>query len=67
MLKFMERASAFIIEEGGLTSHGAILGINLEKPTVVGAHNATKLLKDGDIITVDSSTGQIYKGEVRIM
>lgn len=67
MLKFMERASAFIIEQGGLTSHGAIVGINLEKPTIVGAHNATKLLNDGDIITIDSSTGQVYKGEARIL
>lgn len=67
MVKFMERASAFIIEQGGLTSHGAIVGLNLEKPTIVGAHNATKLLRDGDIVTVDSSTGQVYKGEARIL
>ncbi len=67
MVKFMERASAFIIEQGGLTSHGAIVGLNLEKPTIVGAYNATKLLKDGDIVTVDSSTGQVYKGEARVL
>lgn len=67
MVKFMERASAFIIEQGGLTSHGAIVGLNLEKPTIVGAFNATNVLKDGDIVTVDSSTGQVYKGQARVL
>ncbi|HLS52762.1 MAG TPA: PEP-utilizing enzyme, partial [Tissierellaceae bacterium] len=67
MVNFMERASAIITEHGGLTSHGAIVGLNLNKPTIVGAENATNILKDGDIITVDSSTGQIYKGEARVL
>lgn len=67
MVRFMERASAIITEEGGLTSHGAIVGLNLEKPTIVGAKDATVILKDGDIITVDSSTGQIYKGQAKVI
>ena len=67
MVKFMERASAIITEHGGITSHAAIVGLNLEIPTIVGAEDATKILKDGDIITVDSLTGQIYKGEARII
>ncbi|MBC8589688.1 pyruvate kinase [Wansuia hejianensis] len=67
MVSFMEKASAIITEHGGLTSHGAIVGLNLGKPTIVGAENATTILKDGDIITVDSSSGQIYKGEARVI
>lgn len=67
MVKFMERAGAIVTEHGGLTSHGAIVGLNLDKPTIVGAHDATIILKDGDIVTVDSATGQIYKGEARVM
>lgn len=67
MIKFMERAGAIITENGGLTSHGAIVGLNLDKPTIVGAHDATTILRDGDIVTVDSATGQIYKGEARVM
>ena len=67
MVKFMERAGAIVTENGGLTSHGAIVGLNLDKPTIVGAEGATSILKDGEIVTVDSSTGQIYKGEARVM
>lgn len=67
MINFMKRASAIVTEHGGLTSHGAIVGLNLGKPTIVGVKDATKLLKDGDIVTVDSETGQIYKGEARVL
>ncbi len=67
MVKFMERASAIVTEEGGLTSHGAIVGLNLNKPTIVGAIDATTILRDGEIVTVDAITGQIYKGEARIL
>lgn len=66
MVKFMERASAIIAEEGGLTSHSAIVGINLEKPTIVGAKDARSILKNGDIVTVDSSTGQVYNGQAKV-
>lgn len=67
MVKFMERASAIIAEEGGLTSHAAIVGLNLNKATVVGVEDATSIFKDGDIVTVDSSTGQIYKGNAKVL
>ena len=67
MVKFMERASAVVAEEGGLTSHCAIVGLNLNKPTIVGALDATTILRDGEIVTVDAITGQIYKGEARIL
>jgi pyruvate kinase len=67
MVKFMERASAIITEEGGLTSHSAIVGLNLEKPTIVGAKDARNILKNGDIVTVDSSTGQVYKGQAKVL
>lgn len=67
MVKYMERASAIITEHGGLTSHGAIVGLNLHKPTIVGARDARNILKDGELITVDGTTGQIYKGEARVI
>lgn len=67
MVKFIERASAIITEQGGLTSHAAIVGLNLNKPTIVGSTDATTLLKDGELVTVDSSTGLIYKGEARVL
>ncbi len=67
MVKFMERAGAIITEEGGLTSHGAIVGLNLNKPTIVGVEGATNELSNGDIVTVDSTTGQIYKGQAKVL
>lgn len=67
MVKFIERSSGIITEQGGLTSHAAIVGLNLHKPTIVGAKDATTILKDGDLVTVDSTSGLVYKGEARVL
>ena len=67
MIEYMKKSSAIITEAGGLTSHGAIVGLNLGKPTVVGAIDATSLIKDGEIITVDSITGMVYRGEAKVL
>ncbi|MCT4606620.1 MAG: pyruvate kinase [Marinisporobacter sp.] len=67
MVPYMEKASAIIAEEGGLTSHAAVVGLNIEKPVIVGAINATKLLKDGQAVTVDGTSGLIYEGKIRIL
>ncbi len=67
MVKYIKDSSAIITEQGGLTSHAAIVGLNLNKPTIVGVKDATNILKDGDLITVDSTTGLIYKGEARVL
>ncbi|MGO1469664.1 MAG: pyruvate kinase [Tissierella sp.] len=67
MMSFIEKASAIVTEHGGLTSHGAIVGLNFEIPTIVGAKDATSILKDGGIVTIDSATGQIYEGEARVL
>ncbi len=66
MVKFMEDASAIIVEEGGFTSHAAIVGLHLDVPTIIGASGATKVLQDGDIVTVDSEAGSVYKGRAKI-
>ena len=66
MVGFIKRSSGIITVEGGLTSHGAIVGLNLNKPTIIGAGDAMTILKNGDIVTIDSSTGQVYKGETRV-
>lgn len=64
MVSFAGRAGAIVTEEGGLTSSGAIIGLNLKVPTIVGVADATKNIKTGDIITVDIKTGEIFKGEI---
>ncbi|MFA5524282.1 MAG: pyruvate kinase [Tissierellales bacterium] len=67
MVPYMERSAAIITEHGGLTSHAAIVGLNIGKPVIVGATDATKQLTDGEYITVDSIRGFIYKGETTVL
>lgn len=62
----MRKAVAIVTERGGRTSHAAIVSRELGIPAVVGVKNITKLVKDGAVITVNGSTGDIYKGAVRI-
>jgi phosphotransferase system enzyme I (PtsI) len=50
---------AFVTDHGGLTSHAAIISRSLNIPAVVGAHNATVQIKDGDKIIVDGFYGYV--------
>jgi len=63
---YIEIAAALITEEGGLTSHGAIVGLNLGKSVIVGVEEATTLLKEGDDVTVDPHQGHIYHGFAKV-
>ncbi len=67
VVEFMEKASAIIVEEGGLTSHAFIVGMNLCKEVIVGAENCTKEIKDGEILTVNGKLGVVYRGQAKIM
>lgn len=58
----MKKAVAIITERGGRTSHAAIVSRELGIPAVVGCPGATKKLKNGDIVTVNGSKGEVYKG-----
>lgn len=64
---YMKRAAAIVAEEGGLTSHAAIAGLNLGIPVIVGAEGALEILTDGMTATVDPIRGLIYKGETRVI
>jgi pyruvate kinase len=66
LMPFIEKAAGMVVEEGGYTSHGAIVALNLEIPTVVGAKNATERIEDGTEITLDSNKGIIYEGRTRV-
>ena len=63
----IQKAAAFVTEEGGLTSHGAIVAINLGKPAVVGVENALVQIKTGEMITVDAVRGLIYRGIANVL
>lgn len=57
----MRRAAAIITDEGGITSHAAIVARELNKPCIIGAKIATKILHDGDLVEVDANKGIIRK------
>ena len=59
----IEKAAAVIVEEGGLTSHAAVVGIAQDIPVIVGAKGATTTITEGELITVDSRRGIVYRGE----
>ncbi|MFJ7744354.1 pyruvate kinase [Peribacillus sp. NPDC097295] len=67
MMPAIEKCAALITEEGGLTSHAAVVGVTLGIPVIVGAENATKVFKDGQRITVDASRGIIYDGHAKVL
>ncbi|MDP2704367.1 MAG: phosphoenolpyruvate synthase [bacterium] len=63
----MKIASAIVTDEGGRTSHAAIVSRELGIPCVVGTENATQKLKTGNMITIDCSsgeTGTVYGGQL---
>lgn len=60
----MRRAVAIITDSGGMTSHAAIVSRELRLPCVVGTRNATRVLRDGELVTVDGSAGEVLEGRV---
>ncbi len=63
----ISRAGALVVEEGGLTSHAAITGLQYGIPTIVGAADAFSKVENGQTLTVDALTGMMYEGSVSIL
>jgi pyruvate,water dikinase len=60
----MRRASAIVTDAGGMTSHAAIVARELGVPCIVGAHDATRLLSTGTLVTVDGALGTVVAGRI---
>jgi pyruvate,water dikinase len=60
----MKIAGAVVTNLGGKTCHAAIVSRELGVPCIVGTEKATKILKDGDVVTIDGQKGLIFKGAV---
>jgi pyruvate, water dikinase len=60
----MKKAVAIVTERGGRTSHAAIVSRELGIPAVVGAKGIMNAVKDGIVITVNGTTGEVFKGSV---
>jgi pyruvate,water dikinase len=63
----MKRATAIVTDLGGRTSHAAIVSRELGIPAVVGTSHATKILTNGEIITVDGTEGKVYEDDISVM
>ncbi len=64
MVVTMQKCSAIITDEGGMTAHAAIVSREMGIPCIVGTGEATKKLSDEQEITVDGYSGKVYKGKV---
>ena len=57
----LEKAAAFVTDEGGVLCHAAILARELKKTCITGTKNATATFNDGDMVEVDGETGIVRK------
>ncbi|QQR79246.1 MAG: hypothetical protein IPJ68_03275 [Candidatus Moraniibacteriota bacterium] len=55
----MQRAAAFVTDEGGITCHAAIIAREMKKPCIIGTKIATQVLHDGDLVEVDADHGVV--------
>jgi pyruvate kinase len=60
----IRKAGGIITEDESLTSHAAVIGLRLGVPVIVGVKEATKVIKDGAILTLDMQRGLVYSGAV---
>ncbi|CAM4148318.1 pyruvate kinase [Jeotgalicoccus halotolerans] len=67
MTPLLVKAAGLITVEGGLTSQGAIVGLNLELPTIVGAKEALEVLEDNMLVTIDSEQSVVYSGHAHVL
>ena len=61
-LPVLRRSSAVVTDVGGMTSHAAIVSRELGIPCVVGTRDATRVLSEGELVTVDGGTGEVLAG-----
>ena len=59
----LRRAAALVTDGGGMTCHAAIVSRELGVPCVVGTRTATRVLRDGEVVTVDGRRGTVYEGD----
>ncbi len=77
-IRGMHAAAAVLTERGGVTSHAAVIGRGLGVPCVVGASElsvkdtkrivvvAGRTFREGDLLTIDGTTGQVLSGAVEL-
>ncbi|TMN21154.1 pyruvate kinase [Lentibacillus cibarius] len=67
MMQAIEKAAGIVTEEGGLTSHAAVVGLSLGIPVIVGVKDVFDKIEDGIDITIDGAKGDIYQGHASVL
>lgn len=62
-----EKAAGVITASGGITSHAAVVGLNLGKPVILSVSNALDLFKDGMEVSIYAEQGFIYSGKADVL
>lgn len=60
-MPILRKVSAIVTDEGGITCHAAIVSRELKIPCIVGTKIATKVLRNGDLVEVDTEKGVVKK------
>ncbi len=63
-VEVMRKAAGIITEESSLTSHAAVIGLRLGVPVIVGFKQATQMIREGAILTLDAQKGCVYSGAI---
>jgi pyruvate kinase len=58
----IRRSGGIITEDDSLTGHAAVIGLRLGVPVIVGVKNATEIIREGTILTLDTRRGLVYSG-----
>lgn len=58
----IQKALAVVVEEGGITSHAAVVGVNSKIPVIVGAEGIMDAVSQGQLVTIDCRRGTVYEG-----
>jgi len=66
MIPAIRRASGIVAQEGGITSHAAVIGLSLGLPVIVGVADYDAI-PDGEPITIDGGTGNIHQGYASVL
>jgi pyruvate kinase len=61
-VEVIRKAGGIVTEDESLTSHAAVIGLRLGVPVIVGVKNATQIIRDGAILTLDTHRGLVYSG-----
>jgi pyruvate kinase len=61
-IEAIRKSAGIVTEESSLTSHAAVIGLRLGVPVIVGVKDATEIIRDGTILTLDVQRGLVYSG-----